>query len=97
VSKVLGEVRRNRRQPLRRWLVRLAWLVVPVAVVGEAGHHLLESLGQTLAHHFFHILFAGGAAAAFIVYVAIDVRRHGWPELSWRNPSEVPDESGSVR
>jgi hypothetical protein len=95
-SKVLGEVRRNRRQPLRRWLVRLAWLVVPVAVIGEAGHHLLESFGQTLAHHFFHILFAGGAAAAFVVYVAVDVRRHGWPEFSWRNPSEGSEES-SVR
>jgi hypothetical protein len=30
------------------------------------------------------------------VYVAVDVRRHGWPEFSWRNPSEGSEES-SVR
>jgi len=70
----------------------VAWLAVPVAVAGELGHQLLERLGQTLAHHLFHVLFAGGAAAAFLVYVAIDVRRHGWPTFSWRTRTR-PQES----
>jgi hypothetical protein len=94
---VFREVCGRRRQPLRRWAVRLAWLVVPVALIGEAGHHLLEALGRTVAHHLFHIAFAGLAAAAFIVYVAVDVGRHGWPTFSWRispagskHPSPTP-------
>jgi hypothetical protein len=72
----------------------VAWVVVPVAVIGEAGHHLLEALGQTLAHHFFHILFAGGAAAAFVVFVVVDVRRHGWPTFSWRGSPPAPEDPG---
>jgi hypothetical protein len=78
------EVRPLHRQPVRRWLARLAWLAVPVVVVGEAGHHLLDRLGQAVGHHFFHILFAGGAAVAFVAYVVVDVHRHGWPAFSWR-------------
>jgi hypothetical protein len=85
------EVRGPRRQPARRWAVRLGWVIVPVALIGEAGHHLLEALGQTVAHHLFHIVFAGLAAGAFIAYVAVDVRRHGWPSFSWR---VSPDGSG---
>ncbi len=56
-----------------------------MVVAGELGHQLLERLGQTLAHHLFHVLFAGGAAVVFIVYVAVDVRRHGWPTFTWRS------------
>ena len=73
-----------RRQPLRRWIARLALVLLPVAVVGEAGHQVLERLGQTLAHHFFHVVFVGLAATIFGGYVAVDVRRHGWPTFSWR-------------
>jgi hypothetical protein len=87
---VFGEVRPSGRQPLRRWAVRLACVVVPVALIGEAGHHLLESLGQTMAHHLFHIVFAGLAAMVFVAYVAVDVRRHGWPRFSWRGSGEDP-------
>jgi hypothetical protein len=82
------EVRTLRRQPARRWATRLAWLGVPVVVVGEAGHHLLDRVGQAVAHHLFHILFAGGAAVGFVAYVVIDVRRHGWPAFSWRTRVE---------
>jgi hypothetical protein len=74
----------RRRQPAVRWARKVAWLVVPLALVGEFGHYLLERLGQTLAHHFFHILFAGGAAVIFGAFVLVDVRRHGWPTFSWR-------------
>jgi hypothetical protein len=62
----------------------MALLALLVAVVGETGHQVLERLGQTLAHHFFHVVFVGLAAAIFIGYVAVDVRRHGWPTFSWR-------------
>ena len=75
---------RPRRQPARRWARKLAWVLVPMAIVGEAGHHLLERLGQTLAHHAFHVIFTGAAVAIFLGYVVRDVRRHGRPTLSWR-------------
>jgi hypothetical protein len=67
-----------------RWARKLAWLVIPLAVVGEAGHQLLERLGQVFAHHFFHILFGLGAAVVFGAYVFLDIRRNGWPTFSWR-------------
>jgi hypothetical protein len=67
------------------------WVAVPVLVVGEAGHQLLERMGQAVAHHLFHVLFAGGAALVFGVYVALDIRRHGWPRLSWRLREPRPE------
>jgi hypothetical protein len=73
-----------RRQPGAGWARKVAWVAVPVLVAGEAGHQLLERMGQAVAHHLFHILFAGGAALLFGIYVAVDVRRHGWPRFSWR-------------
>jgi hypothetical protein len=73
-----------RRQVGSRWVRKLVWLAIPLAVAGEAGHHVLNSLGQTLAHHLFHFLFAGAAVLVFAIYVAIDVRRHGRPSFSWR-------------
>jgi hypothetical protein len=87
----------RRRQPAVRWARKVAWLVVPLALVGEFGHHLLERLGQTLAHHFFHILFAGGATVIFGAFVLVDIRRHGWPTFSWRArpPSHGPLGVGS--
>lgn len=47
-------------------------------------------LGQSAAHHFFHVAFVGLAAVLFLVYVAVDVRRHGWPTFSWRG--EIPED-----
>jgi hypothetical protein len=73
-----------RRQGGTRWARKLAWIAIPLFLVGEAGHHVLESLGQTLAHHLFHVLFAGTAVLVFAVYVVVDVRRHGRPTFSWR-------------
>jgi hypothetical protein len=87
------EVEKVPRPSLRRRLAGLAWLVIPVAVIGEAGHRLLEAIGRTLAHHLFHVLFAGGAAVVFLAYVAVDVRRYGWPDFSWRARPEEPTES----
>jgi hypothetical protein len=88
----------DRRQPLRRWVRKLAWLAIPVTLAGELGHRLLERLGQTLAHHFFHLLFAGAAAVAFVVFVAIEVRRHGWPTFSRRaGPTPVEPRGGRLR
>ena len=72
------------RRPLRSWVIKLAWLGVPLVLIGETGHHLLGRLGQTLAHHFFHILFGAGAVAVFAIYAIVDIRRHGWPAFSWR-------------
>jgi hypothetical protein len=91
------EVTGRRRQSAPRWVRKLAWLVVPLALIGELGHQLLTGLGQTLAHHFFHVLFAGGAAVIFGAFVLVDIRRHGWPTFSWRAPdpaARAPRPSG---
>jgi hypothetical protein len=80
----LERVARRSRQPGTRWVRKLAWLSIPVVVVGEAGHHLLERLGHAVAHHLFHVLFVGGAALAFGIFVVLDVRRYGRPTFSWR-------------
>jgi hypothetical protein len=72
----------------------LVLVALPIAVVGETGHQVLERLGQSLAHHFFHVVFAGLAAAIFVGYVAVDVRRHGWPTFSWRTRPDDPRAPG---
>jgi len=88
-----GDRSRRRRSPWS-WARKLAWLAVPLALLGEAGHHLLEHLGQTLAHHMFHILFGLGAVAIFVVYAAVDIRRNGWPGFSWRiRPDRRPEQT----
>ena len=76
----------GRRQPALRLVRRLAWLALPLAILGELGHQVFDRLRQELAHHFFHIVFGVGAAVVFAVYVAIDIRRHGRPEfhLRWK-------------
>ena len=76
--------REGRRQPALRLLRRLAWLALPIALAGELGHQILDRLRQELAHHFFHIIFGMGAALIFAVYVAFDIRKHGWPEFHLR-------------
>jgi hypothetical protein len=72
------------RQPGTRWVRKLAWLVIPLGLFGEVGHHLLERFGQTVAHHHFHVAFVGAAALIFGAFVATDVRRYGWPRFSWK-------------
>lgn len=66
---------------------RAAFVVAGLALVGELGHHLLERFGRALAHHLFHVVFAGAAAVAFVAFVIVDVRRHGWPTFTWRTGS----------
>lgn len=41
-----------------------------------------------MIHHLVHVVFIGSAAVAFVAYVAVDVRRHGWPSFTWRTGSE---------
>ncbi len=67
-----------------RWLRGGVLLTIPIVLLGELGHHLLEQLGRTFAHHFFHIAFGAGAVLLFAVLVWVDVRRNGWPIFSWR-------------
>ena len=64
--------------------LRLTFVLVLVVFLGEAGHQIFEQLGAEVAHHFFHILFPLVAAVVFGVFVARDVRCHGWPTFSWR-------------
>lgn len=35
-------------------------------------------------HHLGHVLLLGGAVATFLIFVAIEVRRHGRPTFTWR-------------
>ncbi|HVM10967.1 MAG TPA: hypothetical protein VM638_00640 [Actinomycetota bacterium] len=74
-------------RPLRHFLIRAAWVAVPLVVAGELGHSVLQALGREIAHHFFHIVFGVGAAVVFALYVAIDIRRHGWPSFTLRRGS----------
>ena len=92
---VEGQAHHHPRQGGRRWLGKLAWVVVPLAAVGEAGHQLLGRWGQVLAHHLFHIVFGLGAAIVFVVYAVLDIRRNGWPSFSWhlRPPGQHPTEA----
>jgi hypothetical protein len=67
-----------------RRAARAALVVAGLALVGELGHKLLDRFGHALAHHLFHVVFAGAAAVAFVTFVVVDVRRHGWPTFTWR-------------
>ncbi|MDQ4143332.1 MAG: hypothetical protein M3198_06225 [Actinomycetota bacterium] len=84
------------RRTARRWLRGAVLLAIPVALLGELGHHLLERLGSTFAHHFFHIVFGAGAFLLFALVVAADVRRNGWPVFSWRLRPSPPPSAGAV-
>ena len=79
------------RQPVRRWLTKVAWVGVPLALLGESGHLFLDWAREQLAHHFFHIVFGIGAGLVFFTYVIRDIRRNGWPSFSWRlHPQAAP-------
>ncbi len=71
-------------------LRRLGLLVLATALTGEAGHQLFQRLHATVAHHLFHLVFAGGAVVVFAAYVALDIRANGWPAFSWRLGPERP-------
>jgi hypothetical protein len=66
-------------------------VALPLAVAGEAGHRLLERIGDAAAHHAFHLVFGLLAVGIFAAVVARDIRRHGRPVLSWRlRPRPAP-------
>ncbi|HXF37298.1 MAG TPA: hypothetical protein VNO17_08980 [Actinomycetota bacterium] len=66
-------------------LARAVGAAVLLVAVGEAGHRLLEGTGWggAAAHHAFHLVYALGAVAAFLVWAIRDVRRHGMPRFAW--------------
>ncbi len=91
------EVSGSSRQPLRRWLIKTAWLGVPLVLLGESGHLLLSWAREQLAHHLFHIVFGLGAGIVFFGFVIADIRRSGWPEFSWRlHPKPTPPPEASA-
>ena len=59
-------------------------MLVPLALLGETGHLLLDQLNAVAAHHFFHIVFALAAFVVFGGFVAHDIHLRGWPAFSWR-------------
>jgi hypothetical protein len=72
------------RQLTRGRALALASLLVPLAMLGEAGHLLLDQLNAVVAHHVFHLAFPLIAFGVFGGLVAHEVRAHGWPSFSWR-------------
>lgn len=87
-----------RRQPASRWARKAAWVVIPLALLGETGHHLLQRTGAHLVHHFFHYVFIIVAGGVFALFAAIDIRRNGRPTFSWRlRDPEPPVEHTSTR
>lgn len=86
-----GMVSMRARRAGLRWLRRGLLLAIPVTLLGELGHHLLEQLGRTFAHHLFHLFFGAGAVLLFALVLVADVRRNGWPGFSWhlRTSSEI--------
>jgi hypothetical protein len=73
----------NRQPAGARTLVVLLMLAL-IAVIGEAGHVVLDQLNAVVAHHFFHVGFPLLAFAVFAIWVGRDIRLHGWPTFSWR-------------
>ena len=85
------EVSGSPRQPLRRWVIKLAWLGLPLLLIGESGHLFLNWAREQLAHHFFHIVFGIGAGVIFFSFVIRDIRHNGWPSFSWKLHPEAPE------
>ena len=55
-------------------------------IMGGHDHGLgvVPHLDMHLGHHFFHVVFFGGASLIFLIYVGFLVRENGWPRFSWR-------------
>jgi hypothetical protein len=62
----------------------IALATVTAVAAGDTLHVALHALAVPLPHHLFHIVFIGGAALVFWIWVALDVSRHGAPRFSWR-------------
>ncbi|HEX2090712.1 MAG TPA: hypothetical protein VHI54_12445 [Actinomycetota bacterium] len=50
----------------------------------DHGLGVVPHLDLHLGHHFFHLVFFGGASFIFALYVTFLVRDDGWPKFSWR-------------
>lgn len=50
----------------------------------DHGLGLVPHLDLHLGHHFFHLVFFGGASLIFVLYVGFLVWENGWPKFSWR-------------
>jgi hypothetical protein len=57
-------------------------MLAVLLVLGSAGY--LEELNAAVAHHVLHIVFPTLAFVLFAIFVANDVRKHGWPVFTWR-------------
>lgn len=65
-------------------------MLEPIALLGEAGHHLRDHLGQEPIHQLSHILILAGAVVVFVVFALADIRRHGRPSFSWTDRRRPP-------
>ena len=66
----------------------IVYVVPALAFLLGGGHDhglgIVPHLDVHLGHHFFHLVFFGGASLVFALYVAFMVRENGWPKFSWR-------------
>jgi hypothetical protein len=60
-------------------------------VIGAVGGHLLGPHAHAAPAHLVHYLLLGTAVIVFLAFVAVDIRRHGWPRFSWRGEPSEPD------
>ncbi|MDQ4005788.1 MAG: hypothetical protein M3135_05740 [Actinomycetota bacterium] len=58
----------RKRRPLRSWVVKLAWLGVPLLLVGEAGHQLLGRLLLFLLIQLIQIILGAFSVAVLFLY-----------------------------
>lgn len=57
--------------------------VLLVLLLG-ANDVLLGQLGPAAVHHWAHLVLPVAAFLLFSVFVARDIRAHGWPSFSWQ-------------
>ena len=74
------------RLPSRSGLVVYAVPALGFLLGSGHGHGLgvVPHLDVHVGHHFFHLVFFGGASLIFALYVAFLVWENGWPKFSWR-------------
>jgi hypothetical protein len=60
-------------------------------VIGAVDRHLLGPHGHAAVAHLVHYLLLGVAVIVFLAFVAVDVRKYGWPRFSWRGGPSRPD------
>ena len=66
----------------------IVYVIPALAFLLGGGHDhglgIVPHLDVHLGHHFFHVVFFGGASLIFALYVAFTVWENGWPKFSWR-------------